>query len=749
MTTEDFTPIWDLGTIPLRTVAAFSPNSQVCPSPLLGQVDVDQIRFEIPNFQRGLVWSKKKKKEFLQSLLQGWPTGAIVVTKIESKDLTDGRREFTWHVIDGQQRLSTFSQFRESFWSEPWYVETEEMKVAIQDLAETLAVAKVEDISTAMNLLTQGDSARPFNEEYLDESMTFLSKICRLLDVESPTQAEEPRYAKALTACKIIRTSLKEQKTSLDNVPIAVITISPKLGIRPREAREISSRIFERLNSGIPLSKYDLLAAKWVGALVPWQNFLNSTTPRSLDDVVTVAQKKYMLSCMRNRIESSYQNFLEDTEMDEASIEELGEEEVSLFDYLYALSKSTHAYATRLQNGGQFTIAERLSFPSGSSSGTIAFDTCSLLFSGSLGPSGIEGLLRLFPVHNAEYDISSVTEHYLDAAKEIEAKLSIFTKHATKNKKRATLGTIQASVYLAAYMNSVHDVVPGESNRLRLSKRVGTRTKSADGNSNFSSSQRKNNFRENISSWWLLHTISDIFQGSDAYKQASQHVWSEMDIVENGNDLNVRVAKENDFLLYQPELVDYSSAFKSLFIKEFRVTQAPMTRVPSQSALAIFHAAYKYKNLDMANFDMDHVVAYRAQRNATQTRLDKPIPLNHVANWLPLKPNLNRSRQNTPWSQFYLTLTASDQSEITNDLLIKPENLNTELLNSVDKFGFVMLIRFANMIHAALTNVGLDEYLEMSLSEKHLYMLELSKDLASSLSIGFDEDRFKSNLVLS
>jgi hypothetical protein len=62
MSSEDFSPIWEFGTIPLSTAAAFSVNSQMCPSALLGQVDIDQIRFEIPNFQRGLVWSKKKKQ---------------------------------------------------------------------------------------------------------------------------------------------------------------------------------------------------------------------------------------------------------------------------------------------------------------------------------------------------------------------------------------------------------------------------------------------------------------------------------------------------------------------------------------------------------------------------------------------------------------------------------------------------------------------------------------------------------------
>jgi hypothetical protein len=133
MSSEDFSPIWEFGTIPLRTAAAFSVNSQLCPSPLLGQVDIDQIRFEIPTFQRGLVWSKKKKKQFLNSLIQGWPTGAIVLTKIGSKDLTDGRREFTWHVIDGQQRLTTI------------YLILQYLKDGYQDDADADAEAEVEE----------------------------------------------------------------------------------------------------------------------------------------------------------------------------------------------------------------------------------------------------------------------------------------------------------------------------------------------------------------------------------------------------------------------------------------------------------------------------------------------------------------------------------------------------------------------------------------------------------------------------
>jgi hypothetical protein len=324
-----------------------------------------------------------------------------------------------------------------------------------------------------------------------------------------------------------------------------------------------------------------------------------------------------------------------------------------------------------------------------------------------------------------------------------------FTKNGTKNKKRASLGAIQATVYLAGYMNTVYDAIPGESDRLTLSKRVGARLKSADGNSNFSASQRKTNFRDNIASWWLLHTISDVFQGSDAYKQASQHVWSQFEVDDTGPNSIVRSVRENDFLLYQPPLSDYGSALKNLFVKEFRVSQAPMTKSPSQSALAFFHAAYKAKNHEMQNFDMDHVVAYRAQRNSTQSRLEKPIPLNHVANWLPLNPSLNRRRQNTPWAQFFPTLTAAEQNGLSSDLFIEPSALNSNLLNDLESFAHVMFVRFGNMTNSALINVGLNEYIEKDDEAKKTFICEILRDIRVSLGLNVSIDEVRGALVVS
>ena len=747
MESSDFAPIWELGQIPLRTAAAFSPESQPCPTPLLG-ASSDLVRFEIPKYQRGLVWNKKKKKELLQSLMQGWPTGAIVLTKIDSKEINDGRRELTWQVIDGQQRLSTFLSFQKSFWSEPWYLITEPMRDAFVDLAETLAVEKIEDLSVALTLLTQGDTSNPWSETFLDESSTFLSKICRVLGVESPMPIQGPRYDKAIQACKVIRHALQFQRSALDEIPIAVITISPKQGVLTREARNISSQIFEKLNSGMPLSKYDLLAAKWISVIVEWKKFVLSNDSR-IDSALTLnpVQKKFMLEQMRSRIEISYKSYLEDVEQEDASIEEFGEDDVSIFDYLFALSKSTSLHAIR-ESRGTIQSAERLSFPTGASSGTQAFDTLALLFSGSLSPAGIDNLTKTFPTFEGEYDIALVAECYLDAAKEIDAKLAQFTQHATKNKKRASLGSIQASVYLASYLNSVFDTSPGEDDRLTTKLRAGSRVRTVSGNANLSQAQRKKNFRENLPSWWLLQTISDVFQGSDAYKQALESVWKRYDTIESNGKIKITQVIENEFMLSQPELNDMLTAFKNLFVKEFRVSQAPLTRAPSQSALAIFAAIYKDKNVDLKDYDMDHVIAYRSERNSTINRLEQPIPLNHVANFMPLLSSLNRSRGNTAWNQFFLTLEGSIKDTVRKDLLIDPTKLKEGILSDLDSFGRVLISRYLMMIHIAISNVGLKDYLALEKDEKIKYLLDTGKDIAGILNLDLNLDELRSTITL-
>ena len=246
--------------------------------------------------------------------------------------------------------------------------------------------------------------------------------------------------------------------------------------------------------------------------------------------------------------------------------------------------------------------------------------------------------------------------------------------------------------------------------------------------------------------WWLIQTISDVFQGSDAYKQAFEKVWKRHET----ESLTGRVVfvEENDILLGQPELNDMLTAFRNLFIKEFRVSQAPTNRSPSQSAMALFSVVYKDKNQDMGSFDMDHVVAYRSQRNAPNSRLEKPIPLNHVGNFMPLLSNVNRSRGNAPWNQYIGTLDGANKETVKNDLLIDPSLFEEGLLNDLNSFGVLLLARYVKMIHKAMINVGLKDYLAKDKSQQLTVLLSTSEEIAHTLNLEYSSERFKSWITL-
>ena len=64
-------------------------------------------RIEIPKFQRGLVWSKTKKKEFIKTLKAGLPIGVLLVSEKGDKYL----------VIDGLQRFTTMKDYARDYFS--------------------------------------------------------------------------------------------------------------------------------------------------------------------------------------------------------------------------------------------------------------------------------------------------------------------------------------------------------------------------------------------------------------------------------------------------------------------------------------------------------------------------------------------------------------------------------------------------------------------------------------------------------
>lgn len=68
----------------------------------------------IPKFQRGLVWSKTKKKEFIKTLKAGLPIGVLLLSKKGEK----------YRIVDGLQRFTTMMEYSRDYFS---YIEKAEI----------------------------------------------------------------------------------------------------------------------------------------------------------------------------------------------------------------------------------------------------------------------------------------------------------------------------------------------------------------------------------------------------------------------------------------------------------------------------------------------------------------------------------------------------------------------------------------------------------------------------------------------
>jgi len=71
----------------------------------------------LPSFQRSFLWDEEDIKKFLESMLNGYPTGSILLWHPSNKDIDPFARKFidtplepdhseVYYILDGQQRLT-------------------------------------------------------------------------------------------------------------------------------------------------------------------------------------------------------------------------------------------------------------------------------------------------------------------------------------------------------------------------------------------------------------------------------------------------------------------------------------------------------------------------------------------------------------------------------------------------------------------------------------------------------------------
>ena len=231
--------------------------------------------YQIPTFQREIVWEKENVKNLWDSIYKFYPLGSILIWKTDTKlhnhrkigghiiPPDDLRVQFQY-IIDGQQRTTSLltSIYGGQIKGKPDFDPTLYIDLTIECSNE------VDDNSYASRFL--------FWEEIDDKGGTYLRNagrkkrydeglIIKLLDIKSNFQGIFTRL-NALPENKIIITNLWRIKNVLDSYRIAYIDLK---GIAVSEV----CQIFERINqAGKPLDIFDIVVAKTYRQETPLQS---------------------------------------------------------------------------------------------------------------------------------------------------------------------------------------------------------------------------------------------------------------------------------------------------------------------------------------------------------------------------------------------------------------------------------------------------------------------------------------------
>ena len=251
---------------------------------------LDDKKFRLPSFQRNVVWTKPRRKEFIINVRNGEPIGVILVRQNEGK----------YELIDGLQRITTLRAYCENKFE---YLDANDVNI---DLVKKIIIASLD---------AQG---LPHDDKYIDS----LSEKVQIKIFEC--------LKSKLTKTKIMK-SLREEFSfsDSDDVIDAVEYICDDF----KESTDISGlsimainytgpsenipNVFYNLNTGgVALSKYETLAPLWSG------------TKYIIDDnqIISLVEKKYLDLQEESNLEVDFNS------------EDIKENGISLFEYCYALS---------------------------------------------------------------------------------------------------------------------------------------------------------------------------------------------------------------------------------------------------------------------------------------------------------------------------------------------------------------------------------------------------------------------------
>ena len=224
----------------------------------------DLERIKLPLFQRKLVWTQKKKEDFIDTLRQGLPFGAVLIYP------EDQTNESMLQILDGQQRLSTILEYKKCplrFWKP---LNREEYQSSLDRINDMLP----DDLK--------------LNEKKFDELYPWVDSD----DYDDWVDDIDQKQTR-----KEVRQEVKTLRNAIDNfVDLENLKIP---AIKFTGNKELIATVFSNLNQGgTPLSKYEIFNAAWVNTTInllpagesPLQDEILDNVKRHYNDMIKNAE---------------------------------------------------------------------------------------------------------------------------------------------------------------------------------------------------------------------------------------------------------------------------------------------------------------------------------------------------------------------------------------------------------------------------------------------------------------------------
>ncbi len=257
---------------------------------------------KLPKFQRSIVWSDDSRKNFIETIRNGFPFGSLLLYEINDSS-------YKYQLVDGLQRFSAIQDYEENKYK---YVKLENIANnefnAIFDCYEKFTQAELSNAVKEKFIKIISEEFKKYNEPS-DKALPFV--VIEKLTQEMPILND----GKLITEIGNLISQI-EKKVQQD-INLSVLSL-PVIVFRGNKS-ELPS-VFERINSGgTKLSKYEIFAASWA-------------------DINYKINDNEILQW----VDSKYEDMIEKSGIyilgyEPGSIKDSGE--INLFEYAYAVGK--------------------------------------------------------------------------------------------------------------------------------------------------------------------------------------------------------------------------------------------------------------------------------------------------------------------------------------------------------------------------------------------------------------------------